>query len=106
MLSNPLSPWRSVLTPQGALDLANAHLENARRAKIYEKALPFCKDAETAISRIRRSVKKDLMLSSHTEDQTLRNKIAGIYFEIGELMGSLGYHSKAKIRYQKAEDWG
>ena len=75
MLTSPFSPWRSVLTPQTALDLAHGHLENARKAKSPELALTFCKDAETVLARIKTSVRKTYVSSSRTEDRALCNEI-------------------------------
>jgi len=106
MLSSPLSPWRSVLSPQAALDLANAHLENARKAKTSELALSFCNDAQTALDRIRTSVRKALVSSVSDKDRAMRNEIASNYFEIGELLDNWKLHGKAQTCYKDSEKWG
>ncbi|KAI8605546.1 hypothetical protein EDD21DRAFT_349891 [Dissophora ornata] len=96
MLSSPFSPWRSVLTPQAALDLASVQLENARSAKSPELALTFCNDAETSLARIRRTVRKAYTASSRVEDQAVCDEIVNTYSELSELFNSLGHHSKAQ----------
>ncbi|KAI8601142.1 hypothetical protein EDD21DRAFT_404690, partial [Dissophora ornata] len=106
MLSSPFSPWRSVLTPQTALDLATSHLENARKAQSPELALAFCNDAETALARIKTSVRKAYVSSSRPQDRTLCNEIATTYSELGELLDSLGRRSKAQASYNNEEKWG
>ena len=106
MLSSPLSPWRSVLTPQTALDLAHGHLENARKAKSPELALTFCKDAETVLARIKTSVRKTYVSSSRAEDRALCSEIAITYFELGKLLDSLGRRSKAQESYKNEGKWG
>ncbi|KAI8602570.1 hypothetical protein EDD21DRAFT_352628 [Dissophora ornata] len=106
MLSNPLSPWRSVLTPQAALDLAIPHLENARIAQSPELALGLCNDAEKALARIRTSVRKAYVLSSRTQDRALCNEIATTYSKIGKLLDSLGRRSKAQDSYKNEQKWG
>ncbi|KAI8599880.1 hypothetical protein EDD21DRAFT_355066 [Dissophora ornata] len=106
MLSSPFSPWRSVLTPQAALDLANFHLENARKAKSSELAVTSCKDTETALARIRTSVRKTYVSSSRAEDRVLCNEIASTYSELGELLDGLRHPTKAQACYKNEEKWG
>ncbi|KAI8596054.1 hypothetical protein EDD21DRAFT_408664, partial [Dissophora ornata] len=99
------SPWRSALAPQAALDLANAHLENSRKANSSELALTFCKDAEKALARIKTSVRKTCVLSSRAEDRALCNEIATTYSELGELLDGLGYPTKAQTYYKSEGKW-
>ncbi|KAI8596072.1 hypothetical protein EDD21DRAFT_17012, partial [Dissophora ornata] len=106
MLSSPFSPWRSILSPQDALEAANAHLENARKAKSSELALTFCNEAQTALARIRTSVRKTLVSSVSVEDRAIRNEIASTYFELGELLGNLKHRDKAQTCYKNSEKWG
>ena len=106
MLSSPFSPWRSVLTPQAALDLATVHLENARKAKNSELALTFCKDAETSLARIKSSARKTYVSSSRSEDRALCNEIGTTYSELGVLLHGLGYPTKAQACYKNEEKWG
>ncbi|KAI8600798.1 hypothetical protein EDD21DRAFT_354227 [Dissophora ornata] len=102
----PFSPWRSVLTPQEALDLASVHLENARKAKSPEMTLSFCNEAETALARIRTSVRKTCVSSSRAEDRALCNEIATTYSELGKLFDDLGRRTKAQACCKKEEKWG
>ncbi|KAI8599276.1 hypothetical protein EDD21DRAFT_355603 [Dissophora ornata] len=106
MLSSTFSPWRSVLTPQTALDLAASHLENACKAQSPELALAFCSDAETALARIRTSVRKASVSSSRAQDRALCSEIATTYSKFGELLDSLGRRSKAQACYKNEEKWG
>ncbi|KAI8603385.1 hypothetical protein EDD21DRAFT_402890, partial [Dissophora ornata] len=106
MLSSPFSPWRSILSPQDALEAANAHLENARKAKSSELALTFCNEAQTALARIRTSVRKTLVSSVSVEDRAIRDEIASTYFELGELLVNLKHRDKAQTCYKNSEKWG
>ncbi|KAI8595003.1 hypothetical protein EDD21DRAFT_359426 [Dissophora ornata] len=105
-MSSRMTPWlRGALTPQTALDLANGHLENARKAKRSEVALTFCKDAETALARIRKSVRETFVSSSSDEDRALCNEIATTHFELGKLLDGVGYHVKAQDSYKNEKKW-
>ncbi|KAI8598847.1 hypothetical protein EDD21DRAFT_356000 [Dissophora ornata] len=106
MLGSPFSPWRSVLTPQEALDIACSHLENARKAKSSGLALTFCNNADSALARIRTSVRKTFVSSSCAEDRILCNEIATTYFELGKLLDGLGRRTKAQDSYKNEQKWG
>ncbi|KAI8600002.1 hypothetical protein EDD21DRAFT_354952 [Dissophora ornata] len=105
MLSSAFSPWRSALSPQEALEISSGYLENARNATSPKMALINCDDAKTALSRIRRSVGKDILSSSRAEDRTLCIEISVTYFGLAELLDSLGLHDKTQPLYAKAEKW-
>ncbi|KAI8599573.1 hypothetical protein EDD21DRAFT_355337 [Dissophora ornata] len=106
MLSSRFSPWRSVLSPQTALEAAKSHLENARGTSNSELAQMYCSDAQTALDRIRTSVRKALVSSVSVEDRAIRNEIASTYFELGELLGNLKHRDKAQTCYKNSEKWG
>ncbi|KAI8597132.1 hypothetical protein EDD21DRAFT_357537 [Dissophora ornata] len=106
MLSSPFSPWRSILSPQVALDLTNVHLENARKAKGSELALTYCNEAQKTLARIRTSVRKALVSSVSVEDRAIRNEIASTYFELGELLENLKHRDKPQTCYKNSEKWG
>ncbi|KAI8599314.1 hypothetical protein EDD21DRAFT_406120, partial [Dissophora ornata] len=106
MLGSLFLPLRNVLSPQAALEDANAHLENARKAKSSELALTYCNEAQKALARIRRSVKKALVSSVSFEDLAIRNEIASTYFELGELLENLKHRDKARTCYESSEKWG
>ncbi|KAG0293092.1 hypothetical protein BGZ97_005420, partial [Linnemannia gamsii] len=40
------------------------------------------------------------------EEEALRQRIAQVYFERGELLKELGKLDKAQASYKKAQDWG
>ncbi|KAI8596480.1 hypothetical protein EDD21DRAFT_408334, partial [Dissophora ornata] len=106
MLSSLVSLMKGNLSPQAALELANAHLDSARNANSSEMTLTYCDEADTALSRIERSKRKDLVASSTVEDRILRQKIAATYFALGELLNSLGYRGMAHASDKKAKKWG
>ncbi|KAI8597832.1 hypothetical protein EDD21DRAFT_407304, partial [Dissophora ornata] len=106
MFGSLFLPLRNILSPQEALEEANSHLENARKAKSSGLALTYCNDAQTALSRIRRSVRKALVLSVSVEDQAIRNEIASTYFELGELLENLKHRDKAQTCYKNSGKWG
>ncbi|KAI8598045.1 hypothetical protein EDD21DRAFT_407134, partial [Dissophora ornata] len=106
-MSSRMTPWlRGVLTPQTALELANVHLENARKAKSSELTEKFCKDAETDLARIRKSVRITYVSSSRDEDRALCNEIATTHCELGKLWDDLGHHNKAQDSYKNEKQWG
>ncbi|KAI8600572.1 hypothetical protein EDD21DRAFT_415718 [Dissophora ornata] len=106
MLGGLFLPLRNVLSPQVALEDANAHLENARKAKRPELALTYCNEAQKALGRIRRSVRKNLVSSVSVEDRAICNEIASTYFQLGELLENLKNRDKAQTCYKNSEKWG
>ncbi|KAI8603386.1 hypothetical protein EDD21DRAFT_351905 [Dissophora ornata] len=106
MLGSLFLPLRNVLSPQAALENANAHLENAHKAKNSELALTYCNEAQKALDRIRTSERKALVSSVSVEDRAIRNEIASTYFELGELLGNLKHRDKAQTCYKNSEKWG
>ncbi|KAF8925925.1 hypothetical protein BGZ58_000351, partial [Dissophora ornata] len=98
---------RKVLSPQDALELATAHLAGANKAKNPDMALTFCYEAQEALSRIRRSVRKKLVSSLRPEDQDLRNKIAAAHCELRELFDSYGHKTRGMYNHWKSQSkWG
>ncbi|KAF8924265.1 hypothetical protein BGZ58_001989, partial [Dissophora ornata] len=68
--------------------------------------LTHCDEADTVLSRIEKSKRKDLVASSTAEDRILRNGIAATYFALGELLNGLGHREMAHASDKKAEKWG
>ncbi|KAG0346708.1 hypothetical protein BGZ54_005124, partial [Gamsiella multidivaricata] len=106
MFDRVFSSPRKALLPQKELELANFHMENARKTKDRELALALCDDAETALSRMKRAAKKILTTPLSVEDQALRDGFAGACLEHGNLLDSLGYSEMAQASYKRAEKWG
>ncbi|KAG0294426.1 hypothetical protein BGZ98_001774, partial [Dissophora globulifera] len=106
MLRNPFSLSPGTLSPQQTLELANLHLENARKTKDPEISLVLCHDAEAALSRIKRVAKKSLKTPLSVEDQALRDGFAAAYFEHGSLLEQLDHIEMAKVSYRNAEKMG
>ncbi|KAI8598161.1 hypothetical protein EDD21DRAFT_407049, partial [Dissophora ornata] len=106
MLSSLFLPLRNVLSPQAALEDANARLENARKTKNSELALTYCIESQKALGRIRTSVRKALVSSVSVEDRAIRNEVASTYFQLGELLENLKHPDKAQTCYKNSEKWG
>ncbi|KAI8600663.1 hypothetical protein EDD21DRAFT_405071 [Dissophora ornata] len=106
MFSSVFSSKKGNLSPQAALELADIQLESARNAKGSEMTLTHCDEADTVLSRIEKSKRKDLVASSTAEDRILRNGIAATYFALGELLNGLGHREMAHASDKKAEKWG
>ncbi|WP_284270007.1 NACHT and WD40 repeat domain-containing protein, partial [Mycoavidus cysteinexigens] len=105
MLDSILSSSRSVLSLQETLDLASSYLETASKAKDLKIALVLCDDAEASLSQMKKAVKK-AHAPETLADQTLRDKIATVYFEHGKVLDQLGQPDRAQASYKKAQKWG
>ncbi|KAG0344843.1 hypothetical protein BGZ54_005735, partial [Gamsiella multidivaricata] len=88
-----------------ALNLANAHLENARKADDPYLILDLCASAEAALSQMKRADKRTLIPPMSTEDQALCNGISTAYSDRGKLLDSLGHLDKAQASFRQAEKW-
>ncbi|KAI8594209.1 hypothetical protein EDD21DRAFT_449538, partial [Dissophora ornata] len=106
MIGKLFLPLRNVLSPQEALEDANARLENARKTKSSELALTYCNESQKALGRIRTSVKKALVSSVSVEDRVICNEIASTYFQLGKLLENLKHRDEAQTCYKKSEKWG
>jgi len=94
-----ISSPRASLSLHQALDLANVYLENARKAVDPSIALVLCHDTEVSLTQVKRAAK-------HAEDPTMRDGIATLYIELGELLDTLHRKSEAKAFYKKSVKWG
>ncbi len=105
MLGSIFSSSRSTFSPQKMLDLASSYLETARKTKDLEIALVLCDDAEASLSQMKKAVRK-AHAPETLADQTLRDKIATVYFEHGKVLDQLGQADRAQTSYKKAKKWG
>ncbi|UAW63851.1 NACHT domain-containing protein [Mycoavidus sp. HKI] len=105
MLDSIFSSSRSVLSLQETLDLASFYSKTASEAKDPKIALVLCDDAEASLSQMKKAVKKALAPET-LADQTLRDKIATVYFEHGKVLDKLGQPDRAQTSYKKAKKWG
>ncbi|KAG0248439.1 hypothetical protein BG011_010272, partial [Mortierella polycephala] len=96
---------RGNLSPQDALEFAKIHLENARKSNNPNLISTLCADADAALSRIKRSVRKALILSQSVNDQALCNGIVIVYVEHGKLFDRMGSRDKAQASFDKAKKW-
>jgi hypothetical protein len=81
------------------LDLANTYLANARNAPDPNIALVLCHDTEVSLSHVKRA-------SKNTEDKAIREGIATIYAELGDLLDTQGHRDEAQAFHKKSEKWG
>ncbi len=98
---------------------AQSDLEQARRYKpqsvelalaFYNRAKVTFRDMASARQLLPLSELKDAFNQAHTpqtaEDESLRQRIAEVYFERAEVLKSLGKLDKAQKSYEKAQAWG
>ncbi|KAF9939552.1 hypothetical protein BGZ67_009318 [Mortierella alpina] len=97
-------PWRSTLSPQQALKLAQLQLEAASNADGDPITLLLCEQAEANLDRIKRpessSVKED------ADYQDFRKEIAAAYCKHAGFMSKWKYAEKAQVSRTKSEKWG
>ncbi|KAK3806066.1 MAG: hypothetical protein J3Q66DRAFT_422153 [Benniella sp.] len=96
LFGNIISSPRDVLTPTQALELANAYLEHASKAKDPYIALILCHDTEVSLSQAARGSKR-------FEVQGVHEGIATTYVSLGKLLDNRGRRSEAHACYKKAE---
>jgi hypothetical protein len=93
-----ISSPRESLSLQQVLDLASIYLENARKTQDPNIALVLCHDTEVSLSQVKRA--------KHTDDKAMREGIATIYIELGQLLDNQGHGDEAQAFYKKSEKWG
>ncbi|KAF9207114.1 hypothetical protein BGZ49_001162 [Haplosporangium sp. Z 27] len=101
MLRNIFTLKKNKLTLEDTLEIANKHLESARKANDPTKSLKH--------SRSVKSVLKDaekIFVANKIENPALQDGVASAYHEHGQLLDELGYHSKAHKSHNKAKEWG
>ncbi|KAK3819959.1 MAG: hypothetical protein J3Q66DRAFT_439048 [Benniella sp.] len=94
-----ISSPRGSLSLQQVLDLASIYLENARKTQDPNIALVLCHDTEVSLSQVKRVAK-------HTDDKAMREGMATVYIELGELLDTQGHRDEAQAFYKKSEKWG
>ncbi|KAI1295073.1 hypothetical protein EDD11_008032 [Mortierella claussenii] len=87
--------YRSVLLAEEALPVANANLDNARKAQSRERAVKFCNEVETALRRID--------FSAVTTDQSQLEQIIVAFREHGRVLERWNLDDKAQKSYNKAK---
>ncbi|KAF9342621.1 hypothetical protein BGX26_007178, partial [Mortierella sp. AD094] len=101
MIRNPFSSRTSNLSLEEALELANKHLELARKEGDTARALEISSDAKSLMKDAEK-----IFASKKVKDPALGKGIANAYHEHGRLLDDLGCHDKAKKSHGKAEKWG
>ncbi|KAI1320807.1 hypothetical protein EDD11_009764 [Mortierella claussenii] len=86
---------KSTLSAEEALTIANAHLENARKAQNRERVLKFCLGADTALRRID--------YSAVTTNQSDLDQIIVAFREQGRILEVWNLSDKALKSYNKAK---
>ncbi|KAF9355551.1 hypothetical protein BGX34_010412, partial [Mortierella sp. NVP85] len=94
-----ISSPRASLSLHQALDLANVYLGSARNAVDSSLALVLCHDTELSLAQVKRA-------ANHTNDTTMRERIATLYVGLGELLDTQGRKSEAQAFYKKSVKWG
>ncbi|KAF9349468.1 hypothetical protein BGX26_012239 [Mortierella sp. AD094] len=87
--------YRSILSVQEALVLANANLDNARNTEDRERALKFCHEAKKALRRID--------VSASMTDRIELDQIIAAYRQLGRMLEGLGFSEKALKSYNLAD---
>ncbi|KAI8359683.1 hypothetical protein B0O80DRAFT_423581 [Mortierella sp. GBAus27b] len=90
------------LTTRQTLELANFHLEYARKTSDNKLALAMCNYAESALVTARRNAR---WARKYSNDQALREGIAQSYFELAKLQAHLDRADKARGSLREAERW-
>ena len=90
---------RGTLSPSQALELARVYLDNASQVKDAKISLVLCHDTEVSLSQAKRAAK-------HTDDPTLKEKVATAYIGLGNLLHGRGHHVEAQTSYKKAQKLG
>ncbi|KAF9362919.1 hypothetical protein BGX34_005257, partial [Mortierella sp. NVP85] len=99
MFGSVISSPRGNLSLQQVIYLANVYLENASKSTDPDIRLVLCHDAEISLNQAKKAAK-------HTEDKAMREGIAAIYSELGELMSHDGHGNEAQAFYNKSEKLG
>ncbi len=117
MLGNPIS--QTLIGKQLQVQ-AQSYLEQARlhmtvqslemALALYDQAKVTFRHAADAhhlvpLSKVKGALNQARMPQT-PEEEVLRQRIAEVYFERGELLKKLGKTDKAQASYKKAQDWG
>ncbi|KAG0213905.1 hypothetical protein BGX31_001183 [Mortierella sp. GBA43] len=92
---------KAVLLPCQVLELTTILLDGANKTTDHDVLLVLCHQAEAALSRIKRRIKK-IAASTDSRDQALRKRIASTYCELGRLMDTRHCREEAEALYLKA----
>ncbi|KAF9951537.1 hypothetical protein BGZ65_005888 [Modicella reniformis] len=95
--------WRTELPSQKAVDLANAHLENAKWSSDSELVLLLCDEVMTALFRMENPTLNDLICPDCITEPSLQKDTATIFSKHGDLLVTLGRGDKAETSYEIAE---
>jgi len=99
MFGSIVSSPRGSLSPQKALELANAYLQAAYNAVDSDIALVLCHDTEVSLLQAKKSVKRD-------KNSTVTEGIATAFIGLGKLLESRGHAIEAQASFKKAQKLG
>ena len=94
-----ISSPRGRLSLQQQLDLANLYLNTACNATDPDIILVLGHDIEVSMT----YVKKD---AKDIKDIVMRERIATVYIDLGNLLDQQGHRVEALTFYKKSEKWG
>ncbi|KAF8983543.1 hypothetical protein BGZ46_010051 [Entomortierella lignicola] len=101
MLRNIFTLKKNKLTLEDTLEIANKHLESAKKANDPTKSLKHSRSAKSVLKDAEK-----IFVANKIENPALQDGIASAYHEHGQLLDELGYHSKAHKSHNKAKEWG
>ncbi|KAF9967757.1 hypothetical protein BGZ70_008309, partial [Mortierella alpina] len=104
MFDSLFQSWRSHLSPQQAIKLAQFYLASAETADEPVIAMALCEQAETNLDRIKRP--KSLGALEDEEYKIFREDVAAAYSKHAKFMADWKYAEKALASRTKSEKWG
>lgn len=99
VFSSIIASPRGVLSPMQALELAGIYLENACKASDANITLVLCHDTEVSLSQAKKAAKR-------AKNNTVSDRIATAYIDLGNLLYTRGHHGEAKASFMKAHKLG
>ncbi|KAI8346703.1 hypothetical protein B0O80DRAFT_490923 [Mortierella sp. GBAus27b] len=97
--SSVITPPRGNLSLQQQLDLANIYLDNACKATDRDIILVLCHDTEVALTHVKKAAKA----KQHQEDMNMRERIAMVFVNLGDLLQKQGHQEEAQAFFKKSE---
>ncbi|KAG0214104.1 hypothetical protein BGX31_001152, partial [Mortierella sp. GBA43] len=96
-----ISSARGNLSLQQQLDLASAYLDTACKATDSDIVLVLCHDTETVLTQVKKAAKT----KQHQQDMNMRERIAMVFVNLGDLLEKQGHQEEAQAFFKKSERW-
>ena len=104
MFDSLFLPWRTSLSPEQALKMAQLQLVAASNADRDPITLLLCDQAEMYLDRIKKP--KSPNAPEGTRYQAFREEVAAAYREHARFMAEWNYVDKEQASRSKSEKWG